>query len=56
MQTNNHKLVNYDEVLDNEFGKVGTPEREKAEKLAYSFFMHSSPIHKDDEREQDTKE
>lgn len=38
MQTNNHKLVNYDEVLDNEFGKVGTPEREKAEKLAYSFF------------------
>ena len=27
MQTNNHKIVDYDLVLDAKFGKEGTPER-----------------------------
>ena len=26
MQTNNHKIVDYDAVLDAKFGKEGTPE------------------------------
>lgn len=52
MHKNNHKLVNYDLELDKEFGKVGTPQREAAEKLAYSFFMHSSPVTKAEEGEQ----
>lgn len=30
MRTGNNMLRNYDEVLDREFGKVGTPEREAA--------------------------
>lgn len=38
MQTNNHKIVNYDLVLDNKFGKEGTPERAQAEEKAYSFY------------------
>ncbi len=38
MQTNNHEIVDYDQVLDQEFGKIGTPEREAAEKEAYSFY------------------
>lgn len=38
MQTNNHKIVDYDIVLDNKFGKEGTPERAKAEEKAYSFY------------------
>lgn len=38
MQTNNHKLVDYDLVLDKKFGKEGTPERAKAEEDAYSFY------------------
>ena len=28
MQTNNHKIVDYDLVLDAKFGKEGTPERD----------------------------
>ena len=28
MQTNNHKIVDYDAVLDAKFGKEGTPEGE----------------------------
>ena len=31
MQTNNHKIVDYDAVLDAKFGKDGTPERARAE-------------------------
>ena len=31
MQTNNHKIVDYDAVLDAKFGKEGTPERARAE-------------------------
>lgn len=38
MQTNNHKIVDYDLVLDQKFGKVGTPQRAKAEEDAYSFY------------------
>ena len=38
MQTNNHKIVDYDAVLDAKFGKEGTPERARAEEAAYSFY------------------
>lgn len=38
MQTNNHKIVDYDEVLDAKFGKEGTPERAMAEEKAYNFY------------------
>lgn len=38
MQTNNHKIVDYDTVLDTKFGKNGTVERTKAEEAAYSFY------------------
>ena len=31
MQTNNHKIVDYDAVLDAKFGKEGTLERARAE-------------------------
>ena len=38
MQTNNHQIVDYDLILDQKFGKEGTPERIKAEENAYSFY------------------
>ena len=38
MQTNNHKIVDYDLVLDAKFGKEGTAERAQAEEEAYSFY------------------
>lgn len=38
MQTNNHKIVDYDLVLDKKFGKEGSPERIQAEENAYSFY------------------
>ena len=38
MQTNNHQIVDYDIVLDQKFGKEGTPERIKAEEDAFSFY------------------
>ena len=38
MQTNNHKIVDYDAVLDAKFGKEGTLERAKVEEAAYSFY------------------
>lgn len=38
MQTNNHKIVDYDIILDKKFGKEGTPERAQAEENAYSFY------------------
>ena len=38
MQTNNHKIVDYDAVLDAKFGKEGTAERLAAEQRAYAFF------------------
>jgi len=38
MQTNNHKIADYDIVLDAKFGKEGTPQRAQAEEAAYSFY------------------
>lgn len=38
MEINNHRIVDYDKVLDAEFGKPGTPERAKAEEDAYNFY------------------
>ena len=34
----NHKIADYDLVLDKKFGKEGTPERALAEEKAYSFY------------------
>lgn len=53
MHRNNHKIVDYDLVLDKEFGKIGTPERAEAERKAYSFFMKSSPVHSKGRGEQE---
>lgn len=38
MQTNNHKISDYDIILDKKFGKEGSPERLKAEEDALSFY------------------
>ena len=38
METNNHKIADYDAVLDAKFGKEGSPERMKAENDAYAFY------------------
>ena len=38
MQTNNHKIVDYDAVLDAKFGKEETPSRIEAERKAFAFY------------------
>ena len=38
MQTNNHKIVDYDAVLDAKFGVEGTKSRIEAEEQALAFF------------------
>lgn len=38
MHTNNHKIVDYDAVLDEKYGAVGTPEREQFEEEALKFY------------------
>jgi len=38
MQTNNHKIVDYDAVLDAKFGKKGSPSRVEAEEKAFAFY------------------
>jgi DNA-binding XRE family transcriptional regulator len=38
MLTNNHKIVDYDAVLDAKFGKQGTPSRIEAEEKAFAFY------------------
>ena len=38
MQPNDHIIRNYDLILDETFGKQGTPERAKAEDDAYNFY------------------
>jgi hypothetical protein len=38
MQTNNHKIVDYDAVLDAKFGKKGTASRAEAEDKAFAFY------------------
>ena len=46
MQTNDHQIRDYDVVLDAEFGKTGSPERNRAIEEAYSFYsgqiLHSA--------------
>jgi hypothetical protein len=42
MQTNNHKIVDYDAVLDAKFGKEGTSSRIEAEKKAYAFYTRKA--------------
>lgn len=49
MHKDNHQIVDYDAVLDAEFGKEGTPERAAAEEAAYAFY--SGQILKDARRE-----
>ncbi|MBR4325878.1 MAG: hypothetical protein IKP73_10175 [Bacteroidales bacterium] len=39
MQPNDHKIRNYDLILDETFGKQGTPERAKVEDDAYNFYL-----------------
>lgn len=39
MQTNNHQIANYDLVLNQKFGKEGTPERIQDEEDALSFYV-----------------
>ncbi len=38
MQPNDHIIRNYDLVLDETFGKEGTPERDKAEEEAFNYY------------------
>ena len=38
MQTNDHKIRNYSEVLDRKYGQEGSPERIKFEEEAYAFY------------------
>ena len=38
METNNHRIVDFDAVLDEKFGKEGSAERVEAEKRAYAFY------------------
>ena len=38
MEINNHKIVDYDAILDAKFGKEGTSERVEAENKAYTFY------------------
>jgi len=38
MQTNNHKIVDYDAVLDAKFGNEGTISRIAAEERAFAFY------------------
>lgn len=39
MNTKENLLHSYDEVLDEKYGKVGTPERTELRKKAYAFYM-----------------
>lgn len=38
MQTNNHRIEDYDLVLDAKYGKEGTPQREQFEEEAKAFY------------------
>ena len=38
MQTNNHKIEDYDLVLDAKYGKEGTPQRRLFEEEAKAFY------------------
>ncbi len=39
MKAKNEKLISVDEMMDAEFGKIGTPEREAFRKEAYAYCM-----------------
>jgi len=39
MQTNNNHLTSVDDIMDNLYGKVGTPEREQFRREAYAYYM-----------------
>lgn len=38
METNNHQINDYSAVLDEQYGKEGTPERAKFDEEAYAFY------------------
>lgn len=38
METNNHKIVDYSEILDAQYGTSGTPERAQFDEEAYAFY------------------
>lgn len=38
METNNHQIRDYSAVLDEQYGKEGTPERTKFDEAAYAFY------------------
>lgn len=38
METNNHKITDYSAVLEQQYGKPGTPERAKFDEEAYAFY------------------
>ena len=38
METNNHKIADYDAVLDAKYGKAGSEQRAKAEEMARVFY------------------
>ena len=40
IRTNNHKIVDYDAVLDAKFGKKGTPSRVAAEEKVLDFYRN----------------
>jgi hypothetical protein len=39
MQTNDHQIRNYSEVLVSPYGKHGTPDRAKFDEEAYAFYL-----------------
>jgi DNA-binding XRE family transcriptional regulator len=39
MKTNNNLLTSVDDIMDNLYGKVGTPEREQFRREAYAYCM-----------------
>lgn len=43
MHTNNHQTRDYDAVLDEKYGAVGTREREQFEQEAWNFYSGQSP-------------
>jgi hypothetical protein len=38
MQTNDHKIRNYSDILASQYGAHGTPERAKFDEEAYAFY------------------
>lgn len=45
MQTNDHKIRNFDVVLDNEFGAPGTAKREVSEQKAREYYNKENEWH-----------